>query len=255
MLRSSPFLPVAALLAGCATTEPAGTIALANHAHASPPGSDSLNETPVDFADVTIKPVAVRQVPPVYPADLRQAGVKGVAVVDFVVGTDGRVHRASVIRATDPRLGAAARAAVEQWQFEPGKIHGRRVNTHLQVPIVFDVNEDKVPSGAAEHHRNPPAQPVFTVDQVSVPPVATFQSPPTFPDSLRARGVSGDALIEFVVVMDGTVADAKVVHATEPEFGVAARACVENWRFTPARRDGVAVNCRLKVPIVFAINR
>jgi protein TonB len=58
----------------------------------------------------------------------------------------------------------------------------------------------------------------------------------------------------LVVAADGTVANAHASSATHPEFGQAATTAVEGWTFRPARRNGVAVNCRLEVPIVFTLN-
>ena len=37
---------------------------------------------------------------------------------------------------------SAAVQAVSKWKFKPGRKGGRAVNTHMQVPIVFTLNED-----------------------------------------------------------------------------------------------------------------
>jgi TonB family protein len=46
------------------------------------------------------------------------------------------------VRATHPEFGDAAVDAVAQWKFKPGILRERVVNTHMQVPVVFVVNED-----------------------------------------------------------------------------------------------------------------
>lgn len=124
-------------VAGCQNaSKPART------AEAPPLPPDVLQGAPLgaevhDIAHVDEKPRPRFQARPHFPADLRAAGVSGEAVVDFVVGPDGRVRGARSIRETHPAFGHAAVESVSQWVFTPGKKHGRVVWTHMQVPIVF----------------------------------------------------------------------------------------------------------------------
>lgn len=94
-------------------------------------------------ADRAVNLPSVRtQARPQYPFALRVAGISGEALIQFVVGVDGRVAEAGVVRATDFRFGDAAMAAVLQWTFQPGRnAVGQPVPTLMQVPIVFTLNE------------------------------------------------------------------------------------------------------------------
>jgi RNA polymerase sigma factor (sigma-70 family) len=83
------------------------------------------------------------QTPPQYPGQMRAAGVTGEAVVALVVGADGRVNEVEAISSTHPEFAAAATEAVAKWEFEPGNRAGVAVNTRLQVPIVFSINDTK----------------------------------------------------------------------------------------------------------------
>jgi TonB family protein len=115
-----------------------------------------------DIARLDEKPKPVAQTRPVYPSELRQGGVTGSVVVDFVVMADGTVRNAFALRSTEPRLEAAAVDAVSQWKFEPGRKGGSAVQTHLQVPIVFSVAKNneaaKAPVNSA---RSPQPAPWF----------------------------------------------------------------------------------------------
>ena len=93
-----------------------------------------------DISKLDQQPVPRFQSRPVYPAHLRRNGVRGQAVVDFIVGPDGNVYNAFSVRETDPAFGAAAVEAVSKWKFRPGKIADRVVWTHMQVPVVFSLN-------------------------------------------------------------------------------------------------------------------
>lgn len=52
------------------------------------------------------------------------------------------------------------------------------------------------------------------------------------------RRVTGSTQIAFVVDPDGRVRQTRVLEATHPDFGHAAAAMLETWRFKPARKNG-----------------
>lgn len=79
---------------------------------------------------------------PQYPFEMRRAGISGEVVVDFIVDTNGDVQNAYALRSTQREFEAAAVAAVSKWKFKPGRKGGRDVPTHMQVPIVFTLNEE-----------------------------------------------------------------------------------------------------------------
>ncbi|MBC7369273.1 MAG: TonB family protein [Undibacterium sp.] len=94
---------------------------------------------------------------------------------------------------------------------------------------------------------------ILPAAKVDVQPKPTFQAQPMYPAAFRGAGVSGEALIKFVVDAQGKVRDAVVVKATHAEFGVSAVDAVGKWQFDPGQKDGRKVNTELQVPIVFTI--
>ncbi len=87
-------------------------------------------------------PVAKFQARPQYPFEMRRAGIAGEVVVDFIVDTNGDGQNAYAIRSSQREFEAAAVQAVSKWKFKPGRKGGRDVPTHMQVPIVFTLNEE-----------------------------------------------------------------------------------------------------------------
>lgn len=75
--------------------------------------------------------------PPIYPSALRDAGVEGKVLVEFVVGADGEVHEVIATEATHPEFGAAAVEAIKTSKFVPGVKGQRVVNTRMHQEIVF----------------------------------------------------------------------------------------------------------------------
>jgi TonB family protein len=74
-----------------------------------------------------------------YPATLRSSGQWGNALVSFTVGTDGRVERGSISvdQASHPAFRAAATAAISAARFNPARVDGQPVRSHVSMPITW----------------------------------------------------------------------------------------------------------------------
>jgi protein TonB len=95
-----------------------------------------------NLADLDQQPLARNQPKPVYPFEMRRAGVTGEVTVGFIVNVNGEVQDAYAVRSTQREFESAAIQAVLKWRFRPGKKSGKAVNTRMQVPIVFSITED-----------------------------------------------------------------------------------------------------------------
>ncbi|MEO7796465.1 MAG: energy transducer TonB [Opitutaceae bacterium] len=76
-----------------------------------------------------------------YPFEMRRAGKTGEVIVEFIVDTNGNVIDAFAVRSNQREFEANAVASVKKWKFKPGQKSGRNVNTRMQVPILFTLNE------------------------------------------------------------------------------------------------------------------
>lgn len=85
-------------------------------------------------------PVTTLRVDPIYPESLRAIRLHGSAVVECVIGTDGRPKEIRVLRASHVLFGVAASEAVERWRFRPGTLDGRTVETILTLRVDFALN-------------------------------------------------------------------------------------------------------------------
>lgn len=95
-----------------------------------------------NIADLDRPPEPVVQPAPVFPFNLKREAVQGHVRVEFVVDTEGRVHHPFVIQSSHPGFDEAAITGVARWRFRPGYKNGRKVNTRMQVPIVFKIVDD-----------------------------------------------------------------------------------------------------------------
>lgn len=84
-------------------------------------------------------PVVRVRVQPEYPQLLTKMGLRGSAIVECIVGENGVITSATVVKATHPLFGESARNAVMQWKFLPGRLNGQPVATIFQLTVTFEV--------------------------------------------------------------------------------------------------------------------
>lgn len=86
-------------------------------------------------------PRYARNFQPDYPAGLLAKEIEGDAVLKVLVGTDGRVREAIVVRASHPDFGkAAVKAALKSWRFVPATRGGVPVEDWQSLPIRFTID-------------------------------------------------------------------------------------------------------------------
>ena len=80
---------------------------------------------------------------PRYPDILRQAGVEGEVLAQFVVDTSGRAEMGSykVLKTTHELFGSAVKNALPGMRFIPAEVGGRRVRQLVQQPFTFAIGK------------------------------------------------------------------------------------------------------------------
>lgn len=84
-------------------------------------------------------------------------------------------------------------------------------------------------------------------------PMVRVRAQPVYPYALKYNGVSGSALVEFIVDTNGMVREAQVVRATHPAFGAASVEAIRRWQFSPGIKDGRTVYTRMQQEFYFDI--
>lgn len=83
-------------------------------------------------------PRLLKQTRPVYPQEAFIKKIEGVVMLEIVIGIDGKVGRARVLRSI-PQLDSAAIQTVRQWVFAPAIKGGRPVSTIANAPVSFRI--------------------------------------------------------------------------------------------------------------------
>lgn len=104
----------------------------------APPSSTQL-PGPVRVGGNIPPPMKIKDVKPVYPPAAASAKVTGIVIIETVIGVNGRVADARVIRSV-PLLDEAALAAVRQWEFIPTLIDGVPTPVIMSVTLNFQLN-------------------------------------------------------------------------------------------------------------------
>ena len=97
----------------------------------------------IDFTKLDKTPIPIYQARPDYPYSLRQDGITGEALVEFIVDPSGNVRNAVSVKSDRPEFGESACAAVGKWKFKPGWKNGHAVYTRMQAPIVFQLDKSQ----------------------------------------------------------------------------------------------------------------
>jgi len=97
--------------------------------------SGADQSAPVRVGGSVAMPRKTHDAAAVYPEAMRQSGVGGVVILELVIGTDGSVTSASVLRAQVPELGRAAVDAAKQWRYEPTLLNGAPVPVILTATV------------------------------------------------------------------------------------------------------------------------
>ncbi|HWA27931.1 MAG TPA: energy transducer TonB [Lacunisphaera sp.] len=103
------------------------------------PAVPQKNFSPLyDYDAVDEKPRPISQVPPVYPAGLKEKGVKATVMVEFVIGKTGIVEHAQILSSTDPRFNDTCVEAALKWRFTIAKKHNQAVFCRAAQNLAFE---------------------------------------------------------------------------------------------------------------------
>jgi len=154
-------------------------------------------------------PKRVKSVSPQYPPEAQAMGMRGIVILELVVGADGKVVSARVTRSVPP-FDDAALIAVRQWEYEITKVEGNPVSVILTVPIEFKM---RLPEMAREE---------------GIPELRQGVIPP-YP--IDARASEATVTAEVTLDPDGHVAEAHIKEGDSP-WAESVIQALRTWRFS-----------------------
>ena len=110
------------------------------------------------------------------------------------------------------------------------------------------------PAISAAESRSPVTTPSQTpVADVITPPIRTRTVSPEYPTVARAAQLEGDVLVQAMVSPDGKVRDVQVLQSVHPVLDEAARKAVQQYEYTPGRRNGIPEAAVMRITVSFRL--
>lgn len=92
-------------------------------------------------------------------------------------------------------------------------------------------------------------------DMLDEPVTYARLKPPKYPQSAIDARLEGRVELALEVKADGTPGRIEVSHSSgTPALDEAAVLAASGWKFNPGKRNGVAVNAWIKVPVAFSLS-
>jgi TonB family protein len=106
------------------------------------PPREPAGPLPVRVGGNIRPPTKTKDVRPVYPASMREAGREGSVPLEAIIGRDGAVLSVRVATAqVHPDFAQAAIDAVQQWLFTPTMLNGKPVEVVMTVTVDFELED------------------------------------------------------------------------------------------------------------------
>ena len=86
-------------------------------------------------------PIVLRRVQPLYPAPAIKIRLSGFVIVECIIDRTGRIREARVVKSSSPMFEASALQAVPQWEFAPGTLRGKAVDTIFNLTVKFQISD------------------------------------------------------------------------------------------------------------------
>jgi len=184
--------------------------------------------------------VAEYTTPPLYSDEARRGGVEGVVVAQAHIEATGHVSSARVVSGPGFGLDQNALVALRQWRFHPGTRNGVAVPMDVQLEIGFTLRNDTINAQIAN-------------DMVSL--VGPGVTPPRMVRAVDVRppraGAAGTVVLDVVLLEDGTPRIVRILRSLGTEADDMAVRAFEQWRFSPARKDGRPIKVRMNAAVRF----
>lgn len=191
------------------------------------------------LASVDEKPKLVTPIAVEYSDELRARYGSRVESIEIVVSSEGEPLYVIPVDPDLPKeLFAVIEKATNQLRFLPAKVDGTAVPVSLRtrLPLKADFELAKV----------------FSLTDVDEKPKGLKMSTPLYPYSMQRSRTTGRVVVEFTLMPNGMVRDAKPIKSTHKEFEAPAVTTVVLSTWQPAKQNGKPVACRVRIPIDFA---
>ena len=91
----------------------------------------------IDYGGPTIPPKLIFGPEPAYPKFAKRDKIEGKVIVTTVIGTNGRVSEAHILKSLRQDLDQSALETIKTWRFDPATACDKKVAVNLDVEVNF----------------------------------------------------------------------------------------------------------------------
>ena len=198
------------------------------------------NDAAATDRSIVAPTIAEYTTPALYSDQARRHRAEGVVTVALHVDDRGRVTNTRVVKGLGNGLDQNALVAVRQWRFQPGTSDGRPVAMDAEVDIEFNLRTEAINELIAND------MVTLVGPGVTPPRVVRMTGMP-----VRISGARGTVLLDVVLLENGSPKILRILRSLSPEADESAVRHFEQWRFSPALRNGVPVKVRMNAEVRF----
>ena len=182
--------------------------------------------------------------PPLYSDEARARRLEGIVTVEASVDVVGNVHGLRVLKGLGSGLDQNAMVAVRQWRFLAGTQDGIPADMHAEIDIEFTLRNEAVNLLIANEMAT-------RLGPGMTPPRAVRTADVWYPRTATNRTRRGTVVLDVVLLEDGTPKIIRILRSLDAERDESAVRAFEQWRFTPAMKDGYPVKVRMNAEVNF----
>jgi TonB family protein len=184
--------------------------------------------------------IAEYTTPALYSDQARQRRIEGIVTIAVRVDERGNLTSARVVKGLGFGLDQNALVAVRQWRFLPGTSQGKARAMDADIDVEFNLKTEALNELIAN-------------DMVTLvgPGVAPPRVARTTDIASPVIGVRGSVILDVVLLEDGSPKIVRILQSLSTEADESAVRHFEQWRFSPAMRNGVPVKVRMNAEVRF----
>ena len=135
-----------------------------------------------------------------------------------------------------------------------GRLKSEQNDEHL-ARFIVETPDDIVATGPGPSDWSPAEIHSLCETGVTIPTLKGTPPRPNYTSDAMDHHVSGAALVEAIVGVDGTVEDVRLVKSVDAKLGLDEEAmkCARAWKFNPATKDGVPIRVPVTIELTFTL--
>lgn len=201
-----------------------------------------------------------------YPKEAVQNKIQGTVFVQFIVGSNGKIRNAKILRGINNYCDEEALRVVNMMpNWNPGIEKGKKVSVMFQIPVKFQLTNGQMMKQKAENEYTnlsssnkdnllltPDEKPKFPGGLDAL--LKFLQKSIRYPIEAQKNKMEGTVFVQFIVQKTGEVKNAKIVRGvckSLDEEAIRVVYLMPAW--TPGKKDGKPINTSFAIPIKFQL--